>query len=81
VEIIVYSSSSCGHCIRQKEFLDEQGIDFTEKDIRKNKKYFEEFLELGGGGTPFTIIKENNEIKTKLLGFNKERLLKTINNE
>lgn len=75
VEIIVYSTSNCGYCKKQKEFLAEKGIEFEERDIHENEEYFQEFKDLGGYGTPFTIKKENGTVTSKIMGFNRKKLL------
>lgn len=74
MEIIVYSSGSCSFCKRQKEFLVKNGVVFIEKDIHESKDVFQEFKDLGGFGTPFTIIKENGVITEKVIGFNRAKL-------
>lgn len=79
MEIIVYSQSHCGYCVKQKEFLIENRIEFEERDINQNKEYFDEFKSLGGFGTPFTVKKENGEIVSKISGFIKDKLLKELN--
>lgn len=53
----------------------EKGIVFEERDIHENEAFFHEFKELGGQGTPFTIIKENGNIVSKILGFNQKKLV------
>jgi glutaredoxin-like protein NrdH len=75
MEIIMYSTKHCIYCKKQKDFLLEKGISFEERDIHENEEFFQEFKELGGSGTPFTIIKENGNIVSKILGFNQEKLL------
>jgi glutaredoxin len=81
MEVIVYSMKNCKFCKEQKEFLAEKGIEFEERDIHENEEYFQEFKELGGYGTPFTIKKENGIIVSKIMGFNQEKLLdELINN-
>lgn len=73
MEVSVYSVKGCGWCTRQKKFFLENGIAFEEKDI-ENKKYLNELQELGGTGTPFTVVKESGKIVTLVTGFNKEEL-------
>lgn len=75
MEVIVYTTKNCTYCKKQKEFLTKKGIEFEERDIHENEKYFQEFKDLGGYGTPFTIKKENGTIVSKILGFNQEKLL------
>lgn len=78
MEIIVYSSTGCGFCTKQKEFLTLKGIDFEEKDINNNDKYFKEFTELKGTGVPLTIVKEAGEVVSVVTGFNREKLSEVL---
>ncbi|ASA97435.1 MULTISPECIES: glutaredoxin family protein [Anoxybacillus] len=78
MEIIMYSTKHCIYCKKQKDFLSEKGIAFEERDIHENEEFFQEFKDLGGYGTPFTIIKENGNIVSKILGFNQNKLLEKL---
>lgn len=78
MEIIVYSSKDCGYCLKQKEFLEKKGFKFEIRDISDDEKYFNEFKELGGIGTPLTIKKDSGQVVDKILGFNVEKLLKLL---
>ena len=56
MEIIVYSSKSCGYCSNQKDFFfNKNGIVFEERDVNSNEQYLQEFEALGGVGVPFTL--------------------------
>ncbi|MGE7983688.1 glutaredoxin family protein [Solibacillus sp. NPDC093137] len=74
MEIIVYSSKSCGHCSNQKDFLNKNGIAFEERDVNNNEQYFKEFKALGGVGVPLTLLKESGETKAVISGFDKQKL-------
>jgi glutaredoxin len=78
MDVIVFSNDSCIYCQKQKYFLKRQGIVFTEKDITKNKKNMEEFVALEGEAVPFTVIKEEGEVVTKILGFNPQKLMEVL---
>ncbi|GLY12628.1 glutaredoxin family protein [Pseudobacillus badius] len=78
MELLVYSSSSCIYCQRQRRFLTEKGISFEEKDIHENEVNFKEFKDFGGYGTPFTLVKANGNIVSKIVGFNPEKLLEKL---
>ncbi|TYR78888.1 glutaredoxin family protein [Priestia megaterium] len=78
MEVIVYSTKSCGYCEQQKEFLLANGVNFQEVDIRENEDNFKEFKALGGLGTPLTVKKENGKITSKIMGFNKKKLSEEI---
>ncbi|MEK4495474.1 glutaredoxin family protein [Ureibacillus sp. FSL W8-0352] len=72
----MYSNKNCGYCVKQKEFLENHHIPFIEKDISE-KKYYDELMNLGGIGTPFTVI--NNNEKTEIVaGFDQSKLTELL---
>lgn len=58
--ITVYTTSAfeCKYCIRLKELLKIYGYDFYEKDISKEERYREEFLERGFRAVPQVYIED-----------------------
>lgn len=79
MELIVYSQSNCGYCTRLREFLVKNEVEFTEVNIHTSKEIYDEFSQLGGQATPFIIKKVDGEIVSKVVGFNKEKILKELN--
>ncbi len=78
MDIIFYSQQACGHCQRQKAFLERQGVDFIELDINQSKKNRDEFLALEGRGTPFTVVKDGEKVITTITGFNQQQLVQIL---
>ena len=76
MDVIVYSSDFCIHCKRQKEFLEKLNIPFKEVDVNSEGK--DEFIELGGIGTPLTVIKKGDELVSKITGFNEKQLREAL---
>ncbi|MFP5108350.1 glutaredoxin family protein [Neobacillus sp. C211] len=71
-KVIIYSQETCPPCHAEKLWLKENGIEFEEKDIRKNEQYLQELIELGASATPVTVIKdEDNE--EFILGFDQAK--------
>lgn len=79
MEIIVYSQSNCGYCTRLREFLEKNEVEFKEINIHTSKEVYDEFSQLGGQATPFIIKKVDGEIVSKIVGFNKDKILKELN--
>jgi glutaredoxin len=71
-KVIIYSQETCPPCHAEKLWLKENGIEFEEKDIRKNDKYLQELIELGASATPVTIIKDEDS-EEFILGFDQEK--------
>ena len=75
-KVIVYSTSWCGFCSTEKDWLEHNGIKFEAKDVEEDSKAREELLEKMGGefrGVPVTDV--NGEI---VLGFDRARLSKLL---
>jgi glutaredoxin len=71
-KVIIYSQETCPPCHAEKLWLKENGIEFEEKDIRKNDQYLQELIELGASATPVTIIKDEDS-EEFILGFDQEK--------
>lgn len=73
-KVIVYSTETCPWCNKVKEFLKENKVSFTNKDVSENQKNADEMIEKSGQrGVPVTDI--GGEI---IIGFNEEKLKKTL---
>ena len=72
-KIVVYHQPGCPPCHRAMEFLTEQKIPFTAKDVAADEKAAEELMTLGSMSTP-TIVVDGQ----MLVGFNPDRLLKLV---
>ena len=72
--VILYTTNVCPWCHKAKEFFDENGIKYSEKNVQQNKEYQAELLEKSGQlGVP--VITVGEEV---VIGFNKERLKKML---
>ncbi|MDQ0297730.1 glutaredoxin [Salibacterium salarium] len=72
-EVTVYIQETCVHCHRQLEWMNQNNIDFEKKDVSREKNK-EEFINLGGRGTPYTIVTDQNGNQEKIQGFQREHL-------
>ena len=56
-EVIVYSGKLCGDCQILKAFMNENGIEYEERDIRETPAYGEELeAKTGKLGVPYLVI-------------------------
>lgn len=46
-ELIIYTVPTCSTCARAVSELIEEGVEFEERDIRKEERWFEEASRLG----------------------------------
>lgn len=67
-KVIIYTQDTCAPCQTEKRWLTENGIEFEERDIRKNEQYLREVVNLGASSTPVTIIKDKDHEEV-ILGF------------
>lgn len=72
-QAIVYSQNHCPYCAQLKSYLQEQGIDYEERNIEENPEYGEELIRLGIQSVPVTVIGE-----TTILGLNPTRIKKAL---
>ena len=55
------------------EFLSQQGVEFTEKNIQTDQDALEELVNLGSRSTPTIVVGEE-----VMVGFDGEKLLKML---
>lgn len=69
-KIIIYSTSSCPHCVMAKDFLKENKIEFEDVNVQKDHKKAKEMIEKSGQqGVP--VIDIDGKI---IVGFDKEKI-------
>jgi glutaredoxin-like YruB-family protein len=73
-KVIVYSTKTCPWCVKVKEFLKENKVSFTTKDVGTNTKNAKEMFEKSGQqGVPVTEI--NGKI---IIGFNEGKIKRAL---
>jgi glutaredoxin len=75
--VIIYTQETCPPCHAEKLWLKENGIEFEDRDIRKNDQYLQELIGLGAAATPATVIKDENGEEV-ILGFNQAKLAEIL---
>ena len=72
--ITVYSTPTCGFCVKVKNYFKENGVKFTEYNVAKNREKAEEMVRKSGQmGVP--VIDINGKI---IVGFNKPEIDKAL---
>ncbi len=70
----VYSTSTCAFCVRVKQFLKDNNVEFEDIDVSQNAERVQEMVEKTGQmGVP--VVDIEGEI---IVGFDKERILKAL---
>ncbi|MFH2105192.1 MAG: glutaredoxin domain-containing protein [Parcubacteria group bacterium] len=74
-KVIVYSTPTCPYCTMAKDYLKDNKVSFTEKDVAADEAARNEMVEKSDQmGVP--VIDVDGEIVT---GFDKEKLAKLLN--
>ena len=69
-KIIVYSTPTCPYCHLVKDYLNEKGVEFEDKDVSVDRAAAREMVEKSGQmGVPQIII--NDKI---IVGFNRDAI-------
>ena len=68
--VVVYTRPGCGWCTKVKEFLNNKGVTYEERDVSKSDANLDAFDALKGQGFPLVMVGDN-----KICGYN-ERALK-----
>lgn len=69
-KITIYSTPSCPYCVMAKDFLKENGIDFTDFNVAEDEKAREEMIKKTNQmGVP--VIDIDGEI---IIGFDKPKI-------
>ena len=70
----VYSTPTCPYCIRAKQFLKENTVNYTDIDVSSNQDATQEMIKLTGlMGVP--VIDIDGEF---IVGFDKEKIKKAL---
>jgi len=68
--VIVYSTSHCPWCVKLKDFLKQNNVQFEERNAETNPEYAKEVLTKSGGyAVPVTDIDG-----TIIIGFNVKKM-------
>jgi len=68
-DVVIFTSNTCPYCIAAKEYLDEKGVSYTEKNIQTDKTARKELMSMGHMGVPVLLI-DGEEI----VGFDKAKI-------
>lgn len=66
-KVTIYTSNTCPHCKAAKNYLNENKIDFEEKNVDEDRSAIDYLVEKGHRGVP--VINIDGE---DIVGFNKD---------
>ncbi len=67
--VVVYTSNTCGYCHAAKDYLNEIGVPFTEKNVSTDTQARKELMSQGFMGVPVIFVDEE-----VIQGFDKGKL-------
>jgi glutaredoxin 3 len=73
-KVIIYSTQTCPFCKMTKDYLDEKGVEYVEKDVTSDDEAQKEMIEKSGAMSVPVIYIEGEIV----LGFDKEKLNKLL---
>jgi len=65
-EVTIYTKPGCPYCAAAKQHYNNEGIEFTEYDVKSDEAIAAKASELAGGSNIVPVIVEDGEVK---LGF------------
>ena len=74
-EVKVYSTKTCPHCVRLKEYLNDNKIEFEDIDVSEDQEKAREMVDLTGQmGVPVIVIDGE-----AIVGFDRAKIQKALN--
>ncbi len=67
--VVVYTSNTCPYCTLAKNYLEEKGVTYTEKNVQTDKDARQELMDMGHMGVPVLVI-DGEEI----VGFDQDKI-------
>jgi glutaredoxin-like YruB-family protein len=71
--IKVYVSNSCPYCHMVKEFMNDQGYEYEERNITTDPSAREELIKMNMRGVPVTIVDGE-----RIVGYDPQKIKATI---
>lgn len=73
-KVVIYSTPTCHYCHAVKDFFDEHGVKYEDRDVQANLKNRKEMIDKSGQmGVPVIFV--DNKM---VMGFDEEELRKLL---
>jgi len=74
MKVTVYSTNTCPFCVRLKQWLDAQEVEYTNYMVDENPYAAQMMLSQSGQmGVPFSTVEHEDGSVDKILGFDREK--------
>ena len=68
-KVVVYTSNTCPYCTMAKDYLNEKGVEFEEKNVQNDAAARDELISMGYTGVPVLVIGDE-----EIVGFDRARI-------
>lgn len=68
-DVKIYTSNTCPYCTSAKSYLEDKGIEYTERNVQEDKEARQELMDMGHMGVPIIVIDGE-----QIVGFDKNRI-------
>ena len=78
--VVIFSTTTCSSCSILMKWLDKENITYSKKLTDKDDGAMTEFLSVNDGalGVPFSVIKYESGLETKIHGFHKTKFIEAL---
>ena len=63
MSVIIYTKPGCPYCAKAREFYNERGIAFEDRNAQDNLVYRKQMLAISDGDPTVPVIVENGKLK------------------
>lgn len=77
-QVVMYSTTECGHCTQTRAWLTDHGFAFTECNMSRDARCEDAFRTLGATGTPYLIVRGPRGEHHMKEGFDSDEFIKAL---
>ena len=75
-DIVMFSTDTCIYCVRARDWMNDQGVKFTECNVDRDARCMQVYQAQGSPGTPLMRVKDDWQ-----LGFDAQGVLRALQRE
>lgn len=63
MSVIIYTKPGCPHCAKAREYYNQKGISFDDRNAQDNLQFRQEMFSYSNGDPTVPVIVENGKLK------------------